>query len=218
MSATLTEFSTLRELSESVTVDLPDSDETLTFKPTSSGPSDGADVFIERQGDGNYRITWLEQDNDPGDQWEWTGGDEKPESWCNAAFKDFRNQHEGGGQEARDAFYAEMVEKVGADRVFLVEVYSHGLEAFSRVDAGVWYPDRQWDVCAACVIAVPPDATEPAEYADAVLKSYTAWCQGDVYGIISCVVDPDGTLVSDDSVWGFIGYEYAVESAKSGVF
>lgn len=183
-----------------------------------------ADVYVTTNDDGSYRLAWLLNDDDGYGLWEWSDGSGDPEQWSNGAFKDFRNHYDRydgmDGQDGRDAFFAAMVEKVGEANVFLVEVYSHGLESFSRVDAGRFYPDRQWDVCASCVLAVPPDVTNPAEWADGVLESYTSVVNGDVYGIVSLDVpaDYDGSPLETDSVWGFIGSEYAEEAAKSGDF
>lgn len=158
--------------------------------------------------DGTIVLSWKVQDTDPM-EYDWQEG---------VVFKDFRNHYDGGGQSARDAFIADMIEKYGEEHVHLVEVYSHGLESFSRVDRGVAYPDRQWDVCAACVLVTPDDVTSPTEFADAVLAEYTSWCCGDVYGVVSVDVpaDYDGAELDCEAVWGMIGYEYADECVKAG--
>lgn len=199
---------------------LPDTD--IEVETDGSIPDRHADVYVRTDDDGTRHVSWLVQDDDARDLIEWDDHESDPAQWCNGVFKDFRNHHDTfggyGGQDGRDAFIAAMTRKVGPDHVFLVEVYSHGLESFSRVDAGKWYPDRQWDVCAACVLVVPPDATDPVAYADGMLESYTSWVNGDVYGIVYVAVPADysGGELPTDSVWGFIGHEYAEEAAKRG--
>lgn len=181
------------------------------------GPTYGEpiDLFASPREGGGYHVAYAVTDEVGWDFWEWDGGDENPENWPNGRFRDFRNSHDGGGQEARDEFYREMVELVGEDHVFLVEVYSHGLESFSRVDAGRFYPDRQWDVCASCVLAVPPDVTDPAGWADGVLTQWTAYVNGDVWDLIYFDVDAEGKMVGDyECLGGFFGYE----EAKQGIY
>jgi hypothetical protein len=152
---------------------------------------------------GGWDIVTAVPDDDPEYAWvEWDDPSSDPASWSNGCFRDFRHD---GGPGALVEFYGEMVEAVGADRVFHVEVYSHGLESFSRVGQR-WYPDREWDVCASCVLAVPPDATNPEEYADAVLSTYTDVCNGNVWTIVWFRTDADGRLVHQDAMGGHVGY------------
>ena len=195
-------------------VQLPDTD--IWFE-TAFPPDPHEDLFIrDEEGTDNKIVSWLTHDPDGHDYFEWDTLDTDPKEWVNGVLRDFRNGHDGGGQERRDAFMEEAIEAVGADRVFIVEVYSHGLESFSRVAAAKFYPDRQWDVCPACVLVVPPDVTDPAKWADGVLEQYTSWVNGDVWGVTFMTVAPDGTVLDDDSIWGFIGRKYAEETAKSG--
>lgn len=48
------------------------------------------------------------------------------------------------------------------------------------------------------------------EAAEAEVKEYSSWASGDVYGVV--VTDLNGDTI--ESVWGMIGYDYAVESAR----
>jgi len=198
----------------------------VEFEPEGPGPHGYASAILDdplwiteltNDSDGaDYRVTWLVHD-EAAEDFEWADPDREPDpkQWVRGAFRDFRNGYHGGGQGARDAFLAEMIELVGADRVFIVDVYSHGGEHFS-IAGTANYPDRQWDVAPACVLAVPPDATNPREWAQGNLDEWNAWCAGDVWGIVSNYVKADGTVVADDSCWGFIGSDYAEEAAKSG--
>ena len=69
--------------------------------------------------------------------------------------------------------------------------------------------------------------TNPQGALDAELAEYGAYCEGDVYGIVierkvHAVTTHDGVVVNDDdewvteeSVWGFYGYEYAESEART---
>lgn len=71
---------------------------------------------------------------------------------------------------------------------------------------------------------VPEDATNPAEYAKGELATYTAWCEGETYGIAIWVyrdaagVCETGTAYDepdrDGEVWGYYGYEDAAGQCK----
>lgn len=83
----------------------------------------------------------------------------------------------------------------------------------------------------AAIKAATPEGWKPTyadkmraayKYAEAVLNEYRNWCNGEVYG---CVVETYTLTDSDrwkqeseDSCWGFIGYDYAKESLKSDYF
>lgn len=190
----------------------------LTFEPSGPLPDPHEDVFVtplvnNPAGDA-FRVAWLVHDEYQ-DNYEWDDPTTTPSEWFNGCFRDFRNSHHGGGQEARDAFYAEMVELVGEDRVFIVDVYSHGLDHFS-VSQSRWYPDRQWDVAPACILAVPPDVTNPADWANGVLDTFSSWVNGDCWLIVTNYLDAQGNVTSDDIIGGFIGREHAEEAVKQG--
>jgi len=194
---------------------VPDTD--LWFEPEGPLPEPHEDVYataLTSDPDGDaFRVAWLVHNEYQGD-YEWDDPTATPSEWINGCFRDFRNSRHGGGQEARDTFYEEMVELVGADRVFIVDVYSHGLDHFS-VSQSRWYPDRQWDVAPACILAVPPDVTNPEEWANGVLDTYSSWANGDTWLIVTNYLDAKGNVTSDDIIGGFIGREYAEQAAKN---
>ena len=70
---------------------------------------------------------------------------------------------------------------------------------------------------------VPEDATDPASYAKGALETYSAWCSGDVYGIMSWryirptqlspwTLDEDSR---DTECWGFYGRAYALQELQA---
>ena len=73
---------------------------------------------------------------------------------------------------------------------------------------------------------VPKDALDPLEYAEGSIKTYSQWCNGEVYGVCvwSYVRDfaeydlhgqgipgeyTDWEEVNRDECWGFYGYDHA---------
>lgn len=68
----------------------------------------------------------------------------------------------------------------------------------------------------------PEDVTDPAKYAKGVMAEYSAWCTGDVWGIVYWSYDRtvDGEWELDeetrDECWGFYGGKYAQEEMEMG--
>lgn len=196
------------EMRTSTEMRVPGTD--LWIEPNGPLPEPHDDVWVTADG-GNLTVAWLVQD-EMHEDYEWGDPDGDTAEWVNGCFRDFRNSQHGGGEDARDAFIEAMTAKVGADRVFIVDVYSHGLEHFSVANS-VGYPDRQWDVAPACVLAVPLNVTNPREWADGILDEYSSWACGDTWGVVRCTVLPDGTVDNEDSCWGYIGRNHAEAEA-----
>jgi len=62
----------------------------------------------------------------------------------------------------------------------------------------------------------PDDVTDPAKYAKGVMEEYSAWCEGDVWGICIWQYTKEGDEweldeESRDECWGFFGRKYAEE-------
>ena len=110
----------------------------------------------------------------------------------------------------------EWLERVNEDdslTVFPVGVYEHGAIQYSLAGESM-HSNDPWDYCVGACIAIPNDFTDPKEAARAILKEYTAWCNGEVYLIVTVPIDnPDDY----DVCGGFIG-DYAEEALKSGDF
>lgn len=115
----------------------------------------------------------------------------------------------------------------------LIERYEHGLVNYAPIGESSRV-DRQWDVApgVAVIRFLKPDHfNDPLiEVARIICQEYTAWCNGDIWGMIryelqstdtgACpFLEPaDYTLewAEADSCWGFVGHEYAQETAKTG--
>ena len=98
--------------------------------------------------------------------------------------------------------------------VFPVGVYEHGGIQYTLAGESI-HANDQWDYCVGAAIAIPHDFTNPEEAARAILNEFTSWCNGDVYGIVTMVQNDYGEWEEGDTCWGFIGYDYAREEAKS---
>lgn len=66
----------------------------------------------------------------------------------------------------------------------------------------------------------PEDATDLLDYATRAIKTYSEWCEGEVYGV--CVWTYTRASISENwggpeqnECWGFYGYEYASEELLS---
>jgi hypothetical protein len=71
-------------------------------------------------------------------------------------------------------------------------------------------------VAPACVLAVPPDVTNPEEWADGVLREWTAVVNGDVWFIVTHFIQPDGTVRDYQCIGGYVGREVAEECVQAG--
>jgi hypothetical protein len=102
-------------------------------------------------------------------------------------------------------------------RAFFFEKYEHGLVNYalrgesSRVD-------RQWDVTGFAGFMWADDdwgdGVDIEQAARDFLETYTAWCNGWVYGVVHCTYEADGTFIDHESCWGFIGAEWAISELK----
>ena len=115
-----------------------------------------------------------------------------------------------GDEEINELFLAH------PGRVFLINKYEHGLCRYYRqgdAQTSASVPDQRWDVAhGSAVFVVPDDVPEPEKYCDSIMKNFTDWCNGDIYGVCHETYDlTEGKWVPDteDSCWGYIGSENA---------
>ena len=112
--------------------------------------------------------------------------------------------------------------------VYLVGVYEHGQIMYSVHGESVHSGD-QFDYAIGAAIALPTEAnegyTDTLAAARAILAEYTAWCNGDTYGIarLERKVTYDlaghevlGDWVETDVVWGFLGSNHAQQVVNDG--
>jgi len=96
--------------------------------------------------------------------------------------------------------------------IFPLEAYIHSGVVLALSGEGN-FPDRQWDVSQlGFVFAAKKEwrfRKSARKAALSLVKEWNLYLSGDVWGF---VVDPDG---ENDSCWGFYGFDYCVEEAKS---
>lgn len=191
-----------------------------------------ADSVIVRAGDepNTVIVGYLSPDNDPQSFFDDDGIGE---------LKEFRSETE------RDDFVKEV--KRGRKIALIVDKYAHGNVHYS-VQNTAGYPDRRWDV-APCGVFVPCDdvqktyrsamrkaskaidteARSQAQVAawndlvrdtNAILDSYSKWCNGEVFGVVTetWAWESDSKsfeMTSNDACWGFIGSEQAKSELES---
>ena len=79
------------------------------------------------------------------------------------------------------------------------------------------------DIEGAAGYYIAPEDLKPgkqaANYADGAMEQYTAWCEGDVWGV--CVWEYDKAtlaLLERDECWGYYGSDYAEQELKSRLY
>jgi hypothetical protein len=187
-------------------VDLEAGDDIVTIPEESCfTPDDVSSVRYRRLEDGTMRVAWLCLDDNGGDYWQDRDGGE----WVEI---DPRRVYDGeaDAREVIDALIAEH----GAALVFPVAYTDHGpvcdyrpmLNLEDNGPTTLRFEDFDH---ASYVYVCPADATNPVDYAVAVLREYTDWANGSVYGVITREIDGDGNVSAREECWGFIGFEYA---------
>jgi hypothetical protein len=147
---------------------------------------------------------------------------------------------DGAGEDGYYRRHEKLSAKIAAlreDRVpfVMVECYEHSQVHYSVVGTGN-YPDRMWDVGVRGVYVPCEDvqaAYHKAKYrkggseaamkavvkdANAILDEFSKYVNGDVWGTSVVNVDLNtGEASDDDSCWGFIGSDSAVEALEETV-
>lgn len=186
----------------------------LSFQPEETNDSRlTKGVTLHFDGD-TLTVGYLTRYDDPGDFWEDDDG-----------AGDFRPFKRGDDPE-------EILASITAEGKIplLVQRYSHGLDHYSVASSRA-YPDHQWDV-GICGVMTPCEDVQEAyrktlaeagpeaavqkmvEDSNKVLDEYSKHCNGDVYGVVLETWKVEGQhvrAIDNESVWGFIGSEYALE-------
>lgn len=182
------------------------------------GPTYGEEIELHvspREG-GGWHVGYLVTD-DSGSTDDPINGDEGGEEY-RWTYKDFRRGYTPGtGPEGRDEYLAELqAEGVDPARVFLVDVYEHGQCRHSLSGTGYQCP---WDTTdgSGVLVALGSDIAEYThdgktytlrDQAANLLDTYTQWCNGEVYDVVSFDVDETGAMIGDyECVGGMLGYD-----------
>lgn len=170
------------------TDDLP-FDAVLDFEPC-----EWIDPVVTPRADGSFTVAYAVQDSD--------GWSESPiEDSDGINFREFTSAW------GRDEWVSEQDD---TDHVFIVNHYEHGASVYTVAGSARTVLDPGgFDTRPSCVLVLAPDFTDPATAAEAIMAEYTSWANGDVYGIVRQDFAADGTETLNESVWGFIGTEYA---------
>jgi hypothetical protein len=108
--------------------------------------------------------------------------------------------------------------------VFVVDHFEHSCHIYRVL--GRWEDEKgnrgidRWDSRPSCILALSRDFTDPEGAAHAIMREYTAWCGGEVYGIVTESFRREGDewvqVEELDACWGFIGSEYAQQVVNEG--
>jgi hypothetical protein len=174
----------------------------------------GEDLELRLNDEGQLVVGYLAHDDDPmWDAFDYEEGNDE--------FKEFRSESD------RDEFIAE--QEAEGRVAFVVNKYAHGQVHYS-IAGTTQYPDMRWDVAPSGVY-VPCEENQERykkeqvteaqliEWGNNVLNEYSAYCNGEAYGICKDVFEKqdDGSfdLVEDEACWNFITSEHAKSSLES---
>lgn len=169
--------------------------------------ADYIDPFLSE--DGNL-FRYAVEDHDRGWDYEWQEGVEFIQGSP-------RHHNYVGDADAANAWIEEMA--VDHD-IFSVDVYEHGNVVYSLSGTG---PQCAFDTArGGAAIAIPNDKhadpfTNTEEAARAILAEFTDWVNGNIYGIVEMIRDPEtGEWAEGDACWGIIGDKYAQQCVNEG--
>jgi hypothetical protein len=148
--------------------------------------------------DGAIEVTWAVNDEDD-QEYGWPAGYE---------FENFRNEAQ------RDSFIARRREQgVAEANIFIVDKDDSGDTVRYSLAAG--NPDHSFTIAPSGVLILDArgdgDVEVSEESAARGLTDFTSHSNGQVYGIMSVILNDDGTAVSgsDEELWNIIGVERA---------
>lgn len=142
---------------------------------------------------------------------------ESPQSWGDgnlflvANHRQFYVAEPGAKRVPEDP--QELVERYGKTHwIFPLEAYIHSGVRLAFGHEGN-FPDRRWDVSQLGFVFVAKSewrlSRKAREAAATLIKTWNDYLSGDVWGY---QIDEDG-----DSCWGFYGYDYCLQEARSSV-
>ncbi len=180
-----------------------------------TGQIDKDNITVEEVGN-LLAVGYIIHDDGPADDWLDL---QQNNEGHQGRLKVFRSQVE------RDEF----IDEIEAEKkiCFIVDKYEHSAVHYSVANS-IWLPDRQWDVAPSGVFVLPDDLQkqyhkrkyavsragarqELVSVVNSILDEYSMWCNGEIYGVVTFV---PGEKDLEDSCWGFVGHEYALEMLK----
>lgn len=186
------------------TLILDNGDDTHVTVTVTAPLADYIDPFVSEDG---KKIVVALHDSDPCNEYEFPDGVEFVQA--NNRNKHYCNDVSAWITEQRDE---------AGKAVFPVGVYEHGLIQYALAGESIHAADP-FDYCVGAMIALPTGEdgyTDPEGAARAILAEYTAYCNGDAYGIATLTRGDDDEWTEDEVVWGFLGSDSTAEIVKSG--
>jgi hypothetical protein len=104
--------------------------------------------------------------------------------------------------------------------------FEHGLCRWDVQGSMRGMPDFNWDGVGFAGVWIPDSCVRESytgqdgqtreqwmlEQAASACEQYTAWCNGECYGVCVDTFDKDGERINEDACWGCVGYEWAKQS------
>lgn len=164
-----------------------------------SEPCEWIDPVVYKREDGTYTVAYALLDEFAESPFDFDNGVE---------FEEFTNEWD------RDEFYNST--DTTTHVAYIVDHFEHSSHRYTLLGTlehlGMYY---RFDSRPSGVLRVPLDFTDTKAAAVSLLEEYTSWVNGDVYGIVREDFDAEGNQIGYESVWGFIGSEYAESAIKN---
>jgi hypothetical protein len=123
-----------------------------------------------------------------------------------------------GGKYEDDSIHEAARDLMKEYHIFGLEAYIHSGVTLALLHEGN-FCDRQWDVSQLGLVFVSKKEWHSREKARAtalsLIASWNAYLSWDMYGCVREEYGADKKQISEDSCWGFSGYEYAIEELKN---
>lgn len=184
-------------------------------------PDSHSEIIYRKLDDGRMVIGYLLQDDD-----------------CQNPCKDCDGMgqiHSLSNRHIDSISHDEAVELLESDKmVVALSYFEHGLSKWDVEGTMGGMPDFQWDGVSFAGVWVPDECCRDEikarshkrhikyqaaaqELAAECCEQYTAWSNGNCWGVVVVTCNADGTMIDSDECWGYIGSEYAQETLQGQV-
>ena len=163
-----------------------------------------------------YEVKYLAQDENPQSPDEW--GDNN--LFLVHYHRDFEVDRDNiiTENDARDWYQGSKIEQEKDYWLVPIEAYIHSGVSLAISNEGN-FPDRRWDVSHVGLALASKKEFKSKKAAEKAVRGlideWNQYLSGDVYGVVVEKYNKEKKLVDNDHVWGYYGYDYALEELKN---